>query len=61
MRVAKFHGYQTDNITEVSSSTLNQKAKRPPKTGFNIEKARKVLGYNPMPFEESLKRLADGV
>lgn len=59
MRVAKFHGYNTDNITEVSSSTLNQKAKRPPKTGFNIEKARKVLGYNPMQFEESLKRLAD--
>lgn len=59
MRVAKFYGYSTDRITEVSSSTLNQKAKRPPKTGFNIEKSRKVLGYSPMRFEESLKRLED--
>lgn len=60
-RVAKFHGHNLDNIAEVSSTTLNQKAKRPPKTGFDISKARKLLGYNPMSFEESLKRLQEGV
>ena len=60
-RVAKFHGHNLDNITEVSSATLNQKAKRPPKTGFDISKARKLLGYSPMSFEESLGRLQEGV
>lgn len=56
-RIADFHGYDKSLITPIKSDTLNQKAKRPPKTGFVLEKARKHLGYNPMTFEESLKLL----
>lgn len=58
-RVAKFYKYDTELVTAISSKTLNQKAKRPPKTGFDISKAREILGYNPLTFEESLSQLVD--
>ncbi|MFN8397260.1 MAG: NAD(P)-dependent oxidoreductase [Bacteroidia bacterium] len=41
-------------ITPVDSSTLNQPAKRPPKTGFIILKAQTELGYRPRSFREAL-------
>jgi dTDP-4-dehydrorhamnose reductase len=44
-------------ITPSKSNNLNQAAKRPPYTGFVIDKARKELGYNPHSFEEGLKIL----
>ena len=44
-------------ITPSKSNNLNQAAKRPPRTGFDISKARKELGYNPHSFEEGLKIL----
>lgn len=56
-RVASFFENDFSVITAVDSSTLNQKAKRPPSTGFVLDKARKLLNYNPMTFEESLARL----
>jgi len=45
-------------ITPSKSNNLNQAAKRPPYTGFVIDKARNELGYNPHSFEEGLKILA---
>lgn len=56
-RIADFYGFDKSVVKPVSSTTLNQKAKRPPKTGFDISKARKILGYNPLTFEESLSKL----
>ncbi len=56
-RVAIYFERDFSSIQSVSSSTLNQKAKRPPHTGFILDKARKTLNYNPMSFEESLARL----
>lgn len=56
-RIADFYGYDKSVIKPISSSTLNQKAKRPPKTGFDISKAREVLGYAPLTLEESLTQL----
>lgn len=53
-RIADYYGYDKSIIRPISSSTLNQKAKRPPKTGFDISKARKILGYKPKTIEESL-------
>ena len=53
-RVAKFYQLDDSIIQEISSKTLNQAAKRPPKTGFNISKAKNVLGYQPHTFEEGL-------
>jgi len=56
-RIAKFYGANESLVVAVSSSTLNQKAKRPLRTGFILDKARKELGYNPMSFEDSLGRI----
>ena len=53
-RIAKHYRNTTKNLNKISTATLNQKAGRPPKTGFVLDKARKVLGYNPHSFEQCL-------
>lgn len=53
-RVADFWQLDKSRITAVSSHTLNQAAKRPPITGFVLDKARRELGYAPHSFEEGL-------
>jgi len=53
-RVAKYFNLSTDQVTQVSSSTLNQPAKRPPITGFVLDKAMAELGYAPHSFEEGI-------
>lgn len=61
--VADYYGLDKSLINPVSSKTLNQAAKRPPKTGFILDKARKDLGYNPHSFKEGIalmeKQLAE--
>jgi dTDP-4-dehydrorhamnose reductase len=53
--VARFYEIPNPPITEVSSEELAQPAQRPPRTGFIIEKARKILGFEPTPLLEGLK------
>lgn len=53
-RVAKHFNLSTDKLKKSSSATLNQPAKRPAHTGFDLTKARKELGYNPKTIEETL-------
>ena len=53
-RIANHYGNSTEELNKISTKTLNQKAKRPPKTGFILEKSRTELGYNPHSFEEGL-------
>lgn len=53
-RVAKYFELPINRIKSISSSQLNQAAKRPPKTGFDLTKARTKLGYNPKSIEETL-------
>lgn len=43
-------------IKKVTASEFSQAAKRPLKTGFNIEKARKELEFEPVSFEEGMER-----
>ena len=52
--IANYFGNDTSNLTRISTSTLNQKAGRPPRTGFILNKAIKELGYNPHSFKECL-------
>ena len=53
-RVADFYGLSKNHMHKSDSSTLNQPAKRPPITGFKVDKAIKNLGYKPHSFEEGL-------
>jgi dTDP-4-dehydrorhamnose reductase len=53
-RVGKFFHLDTSVVKPIKSDTLGQPAKRPPKTGFVLDKARKELGYAPRGFEEGL-------
>ena len=57
VRIAKFYSLDHGCVKAISSDTLNQKARRPPRTGFVLDKAAKTLGYKPMTLEESLKLL----
>lgn len=52
--VAEFWKLSLDNVTVVSSTTLSQDAKRPPRTGFVLDKAKKELNYRPHSFQEGL-------
>lgn len=52
--VADFWELDKSLIREISSSTLSQAAPRPARTGFVLDKARTVLGYQPHSFHEGL-------
>jgi dTDP-4-dehydrorhamnose reductase len=54
MRTAKFFNLDSSLIKVTDSTRFTQPAKRPPKTGFIIEKAKRELGYKPHSFEEGL-------
>ncbi len=53
-RVADYYNLDKTLIHEVSSSTLNQSAARPKRTGFILDKAFRDLQYNPHSFEEGI-------
>ena len=55
VRIANFYNFDLSLVKRIKSVELNQKAKRPYKTGFNLEKARKKLDYSPTSFLESLE------
>ena len=52
--VAKYYQFSMDNVTKITSEKLNQPAKRPPKTGFNLSKAKRDLNYTPKSIEDTL-------
>lgn len=53
-KIADYYNYPKDNLVRIASSTLNQPAVRPPKTGFNLTKAKRILNYQPKSIEETL-------
>jgi dTDP-4-dehydrorhamnose reductase len=56
-KVADFYNLPKENIQKISSSELNQPAKRPPKTGFDLTKATEELNYHPKTIVETLNIL----
>lgn len=58
LMTADFFKLDKSKIVEANATTFTQPAKRPPKTGFVIDKARDVLGYNPHSFREGIAILA---
>lgn len=61
MQTAEFFKLDKSLITATDSSKFVQPAKRPPKTGFIIDKARRELGYEPRSFQEGLALLAQQI
>ncbi|MBS1600529.1 MAG: SDR family oxidoreductase [Bacteroidetes bacterium] len=55
MRTADFFSLDKNLIERVNASNFSEPAKRPPKTGFVIDKAVKELGFDPISFDEGLK------
>ncbi|HKP32097.1 MAG TPA: SDR family oxidoreductase [Chitinophagaceae bacterium] len=55
--LANHLGLDESLIEKVDGSSFKQVAVRPLRTVFNIEKARKQLGYEPRSFEEALRAL----
>lgn len=53
---AKFVALDASKIEKVTEQDMQQPARRPLKTGFDISKAKKELGYKAVSFEEGLKR-----
>lgn len=46
-------------IKPISTSTLNQTAKRPAKTGFDLSKTKKELDFHPKSFKENLQKFKE--
>lgn len=53
-RVADYYQLDKTIVSPIKSSTLNQAAKRPPYTGFNLHKSNTELAYFPISFEQGL-------
>jgi len=57
-KTADYFGLDTAKMERVDASTFSQTAKRPTKTGFIIDKAKRDLGYAPHSFDEGLAIVA---
>jgi dTDP-4-dehydrorhamnose reductase len=58
IQTADYFNLNKEQINQTDSTQFKQLAKRPPKTGFIITKAKNVLGYMPHSFKEGLNVLA---
>ncbi len=58
LQTADYFGLDKSLITEATAATFQQTARRPPRTGFIIDKARTELGYSPRSFSEGIALLA---
>lgn len=58
LRTATYFGLDATLIAPVATTLLPQPARRPLLTGFNIEKARKELGYEPHSLDEGIAFVA---
>lgn len=58
VQVAEYFDLDASLIQETDGSKFSQPAKRPPRTGLDITKAREVIGYEPKTFKQGLAVLA---
>ncbi len=61
IQTADFFALDKSLINQADGSTFKQTARRPPRTGFIIDKARTVLGYSPRSFSEGIALLAEQI
>ena len=60
-KVADYYHLDKSLIKPSKSTDIKQPAKRPPRTGFIIDKACKTLGYKPHSFEEGIKLMEEQI
>ncbi len=58
LKVADFYDLDKRLITRADATTFQQKAQRPAKTGFVLDRAEKELDYHPHTFEEGLELMS---
>jgi dTDP-4-dehydrorhamnose reductase len=58
IQTAEYFHLPKELIKPADSSTFTQPAKRPPRTGFILDKAKRMLGYQPRSFNEGIALLA---
>ena len=56
-RVAEYWSLDMSLINSVSAKEIGQDKNRPQRTGFVLDKAKQILGYNPTPFLDSLQQI----
>ena len=57
-RIGLFYDLDCSSVEKTNTESLNQAAKRPPITGFDLTKAQSDLGYAPKTLEETLSLLS---
>lgn len=55
LEIAEVFNLDKRLIKKIKTEQLNQRAKRPPRTGFNLEKSKKFLGLPSYSFKERLQ------
>jgi dTDP-4-dehydrorhamnose reductase len=61
IKTADFFHLDKSLISQANADNFTQPAKRPAKTGFVLDKAINILGYNPVSFEEGIAIVAEQV
>ncbi|KAA5549496.1 dTDP-4-dehydrorhamnose reductase [Adhaeribacter rhizoryzae] len=61
LQVAEYFNLDKAYIKKADASNFSQPAKRPPRTGFNITKAEKILGFKPHNFSEGIAVVASQI
>jgi dTDP-4-dehydrorhamnose reductase len=56
IKTADYLGLDPSLVKRVTAAEFSQSAKRPLRTGFVIDKAKKDLGFQPLSFNEGLKK-----
>lgn len=58
VKTAAYFDLDQSFIAQADSTSFSQPARRPPRTGFDLTKARQVLNYQPHTFDEGIAILA---
>ncbi len=61
MQVVDYFKLDASFIKKVDASVFTQPARRPPRTGFIIDKARRELGFKPHTFKEGIELIASQI
>jgi dTDP-4-dehydrorhamnose reductase len=61
IKTANYYGLNEKLIQKADSSTFQQAAKRPMRTGFILDKAHRELGYQPRSFDQGIALMAKQV